>query len=226
MTYRMKELPLQERPREKFKASGFQKLSDIDLIALLLRTGSRELSVRDLATRIVLEIGSIEGLANTSLERLSKIKGVGEVKAITLLTALELGKRSMIKEEKKKHRIHNAEDLYLLFAQELSSLTQEHFVAVFLNSKNEIIESKTIFIGSANKSIVHPRDIYKEAIKYSAVKLMCLHNHPSGDPTPSLEDTAFTQRLLEAGNLLQIPLLDHIIIGNHAYYSFYDHVMK
>lgn len=226
MTYRMKDLPLEERPREKFKTSGFQKLSDIDLISLLLRTGSKDLSVRDLATTILLELGSLEELSNTSLERLSKIKGVGEVKAITLLTALELGKRSLKKEENKKKRIKNAEDLYLMFYQDLMPQTQEHFVAVFLNSKNEIIKSKTIFIGSANKSIVHPRDIYKEAIKYSAVKLMCLHNHPSGDPTPSVEDTAFTSRLVEAGNLLQIPLIDHIIIGNHSYYSFYDHVMK
>lgn len=222
----MKDLPLQERPREKFKQSGFQKLTDIDLIALLLRTGSKELSVREVATSLLLEIGDIKELSNTSLERLSKIKGVGEVKAITLLAALELGKRSQIEEYRKEKRIHNAEDLYHVFSKELMSLTQEHFVAVFLNSKNEIIKSKTIFIGSANRSVVHPRDIYKEAIKYSAVKLMCLHNHPSGDPSPSIEDAAFTSRLIEAGNLLQIPLLDHIIIGKNSYYSFYDHVMK
>lgn len=226
MTYKMKDLPLQERPREKFKTSGFQRLSDIDLISLLIRTGSKDQSVKDLATTILLEIGSLSDLSNTSLERLSKIKGVGEVKAITLLVAMELGKRALKKTERNSLRISNAQDLYEYFYQELMPLTQEHFVAVFLNSKNEIIKSETIFIGSANKSIVHPRDIYKEAIKYSAVKLMCLHNHPSGDPTPSIEDTAFTSRLVEAGNLLQIPLLDHIIIGYNSYYSFYDHVMK
>ncbi|MCI8575310.1 MAG: DNA repair protein RadC [Bacilli bacterium] len=226
MSLKMKDLPSTERPREKFKRSGFQKLSDIDLLSLLLRTGSKDLSVRDLATNLLLEIGSLNELAYTSLERLSKIKGVGEVKAITLLSALELGKRAMARDMQSKKRIHSAEDLYEVFSQELMSLTQEHFVAVFLNSKNEIIKAKTIFIGSANRSIVHPRDIYKEAIKYSAVKLMCLHNHPSGDPTPSIEDTAFTSRLIEAGNLLQIPLLDHIIIGQNSYYSFYDHVMK
>jgi DNA repair protein RadC len=226
MSLKMKELPTNERPREKFKKSGFQKLSDIDLLALLLRTGSKDLSVRDLATNLLLEIGSLNELTNTSLERLSKIKGVGEVKAITLLSALELGKRALISENQSKKRIHSAKDLYEVFYPELTRLSQEHFVAVFLNSKNEIIKAKTIFIGSANRSIVHPRDIYKEAIKYSAVKLMCLHNHPSGDPTPSLEDTAFTSRLIEAGNLLQIPLLDHIIVGHNSYYSFYDHVMK
>ncbi|MCI8466825.1 MAG: DNA repair protein RadC [Bacilli bacterium] len=226
MSLKMKELPTSERPREKFKQSGFQKLSDIDLLSLLLRTGSKDLSVRDLATNLLLEIGSLNELSNTSLERLSKIKGVGEVKAITLLSALELGKRAMMSEKIDRKRIHNAKDLFEVFSCELMSLSQEHFVAVFLNNKNEIIKAKTIFIGSANRSVVHPRDIYKEAIKYSAVKLMCLHNHPSGDPTPSVEDTAFTSRLIEAGNLLQIPLLDHIIIGHNSYYSFYDHVMK
>lgn len=226
MSYKMKELPLEERPREKFKTNGFEKLGNIDLIAILLRTGSKELSVRDLATKILIELDGLENLSNTSLERLSKIKGIGEVKAITLLTALELGKRISNTKGGQKRRIKHAADLYEEFSSELETKTQEHFIAVFLNSKNEIIHYKTIFIGSANKSIVHPRDIYKEAIKYSAVKLMCIHNHPSGDPTPSEEDIAFTSRLIECGNLLQIPLLDHLIIGSHTYYSFYDHVMK
>lgn len=226
MSYKMKELPLEERPREKFKTNGFENLGDIDLIAILLRTGSKELSVKDLATKLLIELEGVEHLADTSLERLSKIKGIGEVKAITLLSAIELGKRVGKGKLGIKKRIKHATDLYEEFYRELREKTQEHFLAVFLNSKNEIIHSKTIFIGSANKSIVHPRDIFKEAIKYSAVKLMVLHNHPSGDPTPSEEDISFTSRLIECGNLLQIPLLDHLIIGFNTYYSFYDHVMK
>lgn len=226
MSYKMKELPLEERPRERFKKNGFEKLSDIDLISILLRTGSKELSVRDLATKIIIDLGGLENLSNTSLEQLSKIKGIGEVKAITLLSALELGRRANKNLNIRNHRIHNARDLYDEFHQNLELESQEHFVAVFLNSKNEIIKSKTIFIGSANKSIVHPRDIFKEAIKYSAVKMMVLHNHPSGDSTPSKEDITFTSRLIECGNLLQIPLLDHLIIGRNEFYSFYDHVMK
>lgn len=226
MSYKMKDIPLEERPREKFKTNGFEKLGDIDLLAILLRTGTKELSVRDLATKILIELEGLENLANTSLERLSKIKGIGEVKAITLLTALELGKRIGKGKHSAKRRIKHAIDLYEEYYRELEEKTQENFIAVFLNSKNEIIHSKTIFIGSANKSIVHPRDIFKEAIKYSAVKLMVLHNHPSGDPTPSEEDITFTSRLIECGKLLQIPLLDHVIIGQNTYYSFYDHVMK
>lgn len=225
MTITMKETPLEERPREKYKKNGFERLSDADLIAIILRSGTKDMSVKDLSIHILKEVGGILELNNTSLESLSKIKGVGEVKAITLLSAVELGKRMRI-HKTDKNKIKTANDLYEIFAPSMEDLTQEHFIAVFLNSKNEIIDSKTIFIGSANKSTVHPRDIYKEALKYSAVKIMVLHNHPSGDVTPSTADVAFTSRLLEAGNLLQIPLLDHIIIGKNNYYSFYDHVMK
>jgi len=226
MSLKLKEIPKEERPREKYKENGFQRLSSADLIAILLRTGSKESSVTELAIQILNEVGSIDQLKNTSLESLSKIKGVGEVKAITLLTAIELGTRVNQTNITIHQRISHAEDLYRLFAPKMQNLTQEHLIAVFLNSKNKIIDYKTIFIGSANQSIAHPRDIYKEALKYSAVKIMILHNHPSGDPSPSNEDVAFTSRLIEAGNLLQIPLIDHLIIGKDKYYSFYDHVMK
>lgn len=226
MNLKVKELPKEERPREKYKENGFARLSNADLIAILLRTGSKELSVTELAFQILNEIGSIEQLQNTSLEALSKMKGVGEVKAITILCAIELGKRVNEQKEIKQEKIKNAEDLYQIFAPKMQHLTQEHLIAVFLNTKNQIIDYQTIFIGTSNKSIVHPRDIYKEALKYAAVKIMILHNHPSGDPTPSKEDIIFTKRLLEAGNILQIPLLDHLIIGKNKYYSFYDKVMK
>lgn len=226
MSIKLKELPLSERPREKFKKNGFKRLSDADLIAILLRTGTKELSVKDLSLQLLKEIGNLKQLKETSLESLSKIKGIGEVKAITLLTALELGERILETPKKEIKRILNAQDLYTIFAPRMSNFTQEHFITVFLNTKNEMIASKTIFIGSANQSIVHPRDIFKEALKYAAVKIMVLHNHPSGDATPSKEDISFTKRLIESGKLLQIPLIDHIIIGKNTYYSFYDQLMK
>lgn len=226
MNFRIKDIPLQERPREKYKESGFDRLSDADLIAILLRTGTKDMSVKDLATHILKEIGSLKEIANTSLETLSKIKGIGEVKAITLLCALELGNRATESTFIKGRKIKETNDLYKLFSSKMERYTQEHLLAIFLNSKNEIITFSTIFIGSANRSIVHPRDIYKEAIKYSAVKLAIIHNHPSGDSTPSKEDILFTRRLINAGKLLQIPLIDHLIIGKKNYYSFYDHIMK
>lgn len=226
MSLMMKELVDEEKPREKFKAIGFEGLSDADLIAILLRTGTKELSVRDLASMILKDVGGLSNLKNASVNSLSQIHGIGEVKAITLLSALELGCRVAKTNYQKLYRIQTAQDLYQLFAPRMQLFSQEHFIAVFLNSKNEMIASKTIFIGTANKSIVHPRDIYREAIKHSAVKMMVLHNHPSGDVTPSKEDISFTKRLIEAGNLLQIPLIDHLIVGQDHYYSFYDHVMK
>lgn len=226
MNFRIKDIPLRERPREKYKESGFDRLSDADLIAILLRTGTKEMSVKDLATHILKEIGGLKEIANTSLESLSKIKGIGEVKAITLLSALELGIRANETSLIKGKKIKTTKDFYTMFSSKMERLTQEHLLAVFLNSKNEVITFSTIFIGSANQSIVHPRDIYKEAIKYSAVKLAMIHNHPSGDPTPSKEDILFTRRMINAGKLLQIPLMEHLIIGQKNYYSFYDHIMK
>ncbi len=226
MNFRIKDIPLRERPREKFKESGFEKLSDADLIAILLRTGTKEMSVRDLATYILKEMGELKEIANTSLETLSKIKGIGEVKAITLLCAVELGIRVNETNLIKGKKIKTTKDLYEMFKNKMERLTQEHLLAVFLNNKNEVITFSTIFIGSANQSIVHPRDIYKEAIKHSAVKLAIIHNHPSGDSTPSKEDFLFTRRMINAGKLLQIPLMEHLIIGHKNYYSFYDHIMK
>lgn len=226
MSYLMKELPDTEKPREKYKQSGFAKLSDVDLIAIMLRTGTKEVSVKDLAIDILIETGGLKGLKETSLESLSKIKGIGEVKAITLLSAIELGKRVEQSLQTQKIKIENAQDVYKIFHPLLSRLTQEHFCTIFLNTKNEMIHYKTIFIGSANKSVVHPRDIFKEAIKNAAVKIMVVHNHPSGNPEPSKEDIAFTNRLIESGALLQIPLIDHIIIGSQKYYSFFDHSLK
>lgn len=226
MTFKIKELPEEERPREKYKRNGFERLSDADLIAIMLRTGTKEMSVKDLAIYLLKTLGGLKGIESTSLEQLSKIKGIGEVKAITLLTSIELGMRALKENPKKTKRIQTAESLYEIYKPKLEHYTQEHFIAVFLNSKNEIISDSTIFIGTSNKSIVHPRDIYKKAMKEAAVKLIVLHNHPSGDSTPSKEDIAFTKRLVAAGELLQIPLLEHLIIGKGNYYSFYDHLMK
>lgn len=226
MNLTIKEIPEEERPREKYKHNGFERLTDADLLAILLRTGSKEMSVKELAIHILKENGSLNRLKETSLESLSKIKGIGEVKAITILTALELGNRLRKTTDKKTIKIKEAEDLYNLFKEELQNQTQEHLIAIFLNSKNYIIDYKTIFIGSANQSVAHPREIFKEALKNATVKLMLIHNHPSGDPTPSKEDVIFTKRMIEGGKILQIPLLDHIIIGNDKYYSFYDHMKK
>ncbi len=222
MNYTIKQLPKEERPREKMKELGLASLTDVELLAILLKSGTKNESVKVLATKVMLRYHTLRALQKTSLEELMKIKGIKEAKAMSILCAIELGNRLQKEPIKEKKKIETPKDLYDYFHLDLEKETQEHFIAVFLNTKNEILSFKTIFIGSANKSIVHPRDIFKEAIRSSAVKMMVLHNHPSGDPTPSKEDINFTKRLMKAGELMQIPLLDHVIIGMNQYYSFYD----
>ena len=218
MTYLIKDLPEEEKPREKLKKYGVKNLTDEELIAIILRCGTKNMSVKDLAIKIKKEF---KNLSDLSYIELSKIKGMGEVKAITLLAAIELGIRSTYKEDK-NIKLNRPENIYEFFKNKLIHLKQENLIAVFLDNKNKLIAYKTIFIGTINMSISHPREIFKEAIKNSCVYIILVHNHPSGDPTPSIADLKFTNQVYKTGKIIGIPLLDHLIIGNNNYYSFYD----
>ena len=218
MTYLIKDLPEEEKPREKLKKYGVKNLTDEELIAIILRCGTKNMSVKDLAIKIKKEF---KNLSDLSYIELSKIKGMGEVKAITLLAAIELGIRSTYKEDK-NIKLNRPENIYEFFKNKLIHLKQENLIAVFLDNKNKLIAYKTIFIGTINMSISHPREIIKEAIKNSCVYIVLVHNHPSGDPTPSVADLKFTNQVYKTGKIIGIPLLDHLIIGNNKYYSFYD----
>lgn len=218
MTYLIKDLPEEEKPREKLKKYGVKNLTDEELIAIILRCGTKNMSVKDLAIKIKKEF---KNLSDLSYIELSKIKGMGEVKAITLLAAIELGIRSTYKEDK-NIKLNRPENIYEFFKNKLIHLKQENLIAVFLDNKNKLIAYKTIFIGTINMSISHPREIFKEAIKNSCVYIVLVHNHPSGDPTPSVADLKFTNQVYKTSKIIGIPLLDHIIIGNNKYYSFYD----
>jgi len=222
MSYLIKDLPNNEKPREKFKQYGAANLSNEELIAIILRTGTHDLSVKDLAIKISKELRDITLYNNWNINNLTKIKGVGEVKAITLLAAIELGRRTTIKKQEKKFSITNAKIIFELYKYEFINLEQEHLLAIFLDTKKQIITSKTIFIGTINKIIVHPREIFAEAIKNYAVSIILVHNHPSGDPNPSKEDINFTREIKMSGEIIGIPLIDHVIMGNNSYYSFYD----
>lgn len=222
MSYRIKDLPEEEKPREKAKKIGFENLSTIDLLSILLRTGTKAISVKDLSIELLNTCGGLEGLLEIRLPKLTEIKGIGETKAITLLAAIELGKRLKRKETSKQIQIKETKDVYEYYKDLFEGVTQEKFFVLFLSSKNQVIEEKTIFIGTANQSLVHPRDIFKEAILQNAVKILCVHNHPSGDTTPSKEDKEMTKRLKECGNLLGIPILDHVILSENSYYSFLE----
>ena len=218
MTYLIKDLPEEEKPREKLKKYGVKNLTDEELIAIILRCGTKNMSVKDLAIKIKKEFKTLSDL---SYIELSKIKGVGEVKAITLLAAIELGIRSTYKEDK-NIKLNRPENIYEFFKNKLIHFKQENLIAVFLDNKNKLIAYKTIFIGTINMSVSHPREIFKEAMKNSSVYIILVHNHPSGDPTPSVADLKFTNQVYKTSKIIGIPLLDHIIIGNNKYYSFYD----
>ncbi len=222
MSYLIKDLPDTEKPREKFKKVGVHHLSDEELIAIVLRTGTTDMSVKDLAIKISKELKNLGSYSIWNINNLTKIKGVGEVKAITLLAAIELGRRTVNINIKQKFSVTNAKIVFELFKYDLQNLSQEHLIAIFLDTKKQIITHKTIFIGTINKIIVHPREIFYEAIKNCSSFIMLIHNHPSGDTKPSKEDKDFTEKVRETGLIIGIPLIDHIIIGNNKYYSFYD----
>ena len=217
----MKDLPTSERPREKLMNHGAEALSNAELLAILLRTGTQEESVMRLAERILIEAGEdgLGGLAHSSIESLMKRKGVGEAKAITIAAALELGKRVAIGNSKKRVIIRSSDDIANYTMPRLRYCDREHFYAILLNTKNHVIASPLISIGTLSESLVHPRELFKEAINHSSSSIILVHNHPSGDPSPSREDIMMTRRIIEGGRLLDIQILDHVIIGDNTYIS-------
>ena len=219
MTYLIKDLPELEKPREKLKKYGIEYLSIEDLIAIVLRCGTKNLSVKDLAIKITKEFPDLKDI---TLPKLEKISGMGEVKAITLMAAMELGKRCIKNNTNRNIKLNKADTIYDYFKNKLMNLKQEHLITVFLDSKMNLINYKTIFIGTANMSITHPREVFKNAIDNSAVYIIMIHNHPSGEVYPSKQDIEFTKRVLYTSIVIGIPILDHLIIGKDKYYSFYD----
>lgn len=214
-----KNVPYYDRPRERLLREGAMHLSDTELLAILLRTGREQESAYQLASRLLSRFGDLHGLAQAAHSELTELKGIGQVKAIELHAAFELGRRLRTASKQTRTTIRLPRDVADLMIPELAHLTQEHFVCLFLNTKNHVIGKQTIFVGSLDSSIVHPREVFKEAIRRSSASVICLHNHPSGDPTPSREDIAITRTLSEAGELVGISLLDHVIIGDGKYIS-------
>jgi len=215
----IRDVHIADRPRERLVRQGASSLSNQELIAILLRTGTKEESVLHLANRVLSFFDQIQELKNATLEEMMSVKGIGQAKAVQLLAAVELGRRLSQRHPDKRYAIRSPQDAASLLMADMSSLKQENFVALFLNVKNQVIHQQTIFIGSLNASIVHPREIFREAVKRSAASVICAHNHPSGNPNPSPEDIEVTQRLADAGKIMGIELLDHVIIGDHQFVS-------
>ena len=221
MINKMKDVSIELRPRERLKKCGVKSLASDELLAIILRTGTKENNVKELASNVLNNYDNINMLENTSIEELVSINGIGESKATSILAAIEFGKRVLTKDNS-LIVINNNLIVYDLYKYEFVNAYQENFIVLLLDNKNRLIKSKTIFIGTLSSANVHPREIFKIATLYSASKIIIVHNHPTGDSTPSIADIEITKRLMQIGELIAIPIIDHIIIGNKNFYSFYD----
>ena len=214
-----KVIPLKERPREKAINQGIESLSNEELLALILRCGTRNKSVLELSNFILNKYVNFNNLINCSYEELITIEGIKEAKAIEILAIMEIAKRIQKNKINEIKKISNPEDIYNYFSIFLEEEKQEVFMVIFLNIKSHIIKYEKLFIGGVSSSIIDINLIFKKAIGYGASKIVCLHNHPSGDPTPSNQDVLLTKKIIKMGDMLDVKLLDHIIIGKKSYIS-------
>ena len=221
-THLIRELPEYEKPRERLLIYGVKSLSNEELLAILLRSGTKNVSVKSLAMQVLQQINGLQDLNHISINKLSNIKGIGEIKAMSIIAALELGRRIYSEANPQKVKVRGTAIIYNLFKGKFKGEVQEKLIAIYLNAKNEIIAHKVIFIGTVDASYVHPRDIYREALNLSATYVIVIHNHPSGDATPSQNDIVFTKQLVGVGEIMSIPLIDHVIFGNNSYSSYKD----
>ena len=224
--FMIKDIIKSERPRERLLEVGEKSLSNEELLSIILKTGTKNISVKDLSRKILNEIKDISNLKDMTYNKLIKIKGIGTVKAIEILASLELGRRVYYKNVKQKVKLNNTTLVFEQFKNLFINETQENFYALYLNTKTELISYKLLFKGTINTSVVHPREIFKYCFLESASSIIVIHNHPSNNTTPSKEDIELTNKLFEIGNIMAIPVIDHIIIGIDNYYSFYENMHK
>lgn len=215
----LRDLPHEERPRERMMHYGAESLSQTELLAILLRTGAQSESAIHIAQRLLNTSGGLRGLADLSIEELTTIKGIGPAKAVQLKAGIELGRRMANSRLTEAVVIRSPQDAAEILTEQLRYLQKEHFICLFLNTKNHVIAQETLSMGSLNASIVHPREVFRAAMKCSSAAIICAHNHPSGDPTPSPEDISLTTRLVQAGEIVGIDVLDHLVIGDGSYVS-------
>ena len=220
---KFKELPNTEKPRERLVNKGKESLSNEELLSIIFRTGTKNISVKEVSCELLNLVKDIRSLKDVSINTLTSIKGIGKVKAIELLAVIELGKR-IYAEVNDNDLINCTSPINIInyFNYLFKDKKQEEFYVLYLDNKKKYISKKLLFVGSINYSIVHPREIFKEAYLCSASFIICLHNHPSGDSYPSKEDDNITRKIKEIGLIHGIPLIDHIIIGKNNYYSYFE----
>ncbi|MCI0395795.1 MAG: DNA repair protein RadC [Chloroflexi bacterium] len=215
----IRDLAKNDRPRERLVEVGPQAVRTDELLAIILRTGTGGESVLRLAERVLGQFGGLPGLARASVSELRSAKGIGEAKAVEIKAALELGRRLMATTPDDRPRVTSPADAANLLMSEMAFLEQEHLRLVLLDTRNNVLAMPTIYIGSLNTSVVRIGELFRAALKENAAAFIVVHNHPSGDPSPSPEDVNVTRQIAKAGQLLDVDLLDHIIIGRHRYVS-------
>jgi DNA repair protein RadC len=218
-TLRIMDLPTSERPQEKMFKYGAETLTNSELLALILRSGTSGENIISLCTRVLKESGGLNGLLNLRVEECTQLKGIKEAKAAQIMALAEISKRFKSYKAEDTYKISSPKDAAQLVMESMRYLNQEVLKVILLNTKNVVIGIKDVSMGSINSSIVHPREVFCEAVKRSCASIIVCHNHPSGDPTPSSEDINVTHRLKECGNLLGIELIDHLVIGNGIFIS-------
>lgn len=218
----VRDLPRGERPRERLQRLGPEHLSTAELLAIILRTGARGQGALQLATALLSGPDSLRRLVNSPVEELAGVPGIGMAKACSIKAALELGRR-LGSESAARPSIRSPQDVSRLLMEEMRYLEKEQFRVLLLNTKHQVLAIEVVSLGDLTSTIVHPREIFKEAVRRAAAAVILAHNHPSGDPTPSREDLEITRRITEAGKILGIEVLDHIIIGDNRYISLREH---
>ena len=219
LNYTLRDVPNEERPRERILQFGAGALSNAELLAIILRTGTISESAVHVAQRLLKQTDGLRNLVDMSTDQLTEIKGIGRAKAAQIQAGIELGRRLARSAMNETVTIRSPKDAADYLMEDLRYLQKEHFVCLFLNTKNHVIGQETLSMGTLNSSLVHPREVFRAAIKRSSASILCAHNHPSGDPTPSPEDIHLTNRLIEAGQIIGIDVLDHIVIGDRTFVS-------
>jgi len=215
----IRDMPESERPRERLRSYGANALSTSELLAILLRTGVRGENVVQLAMRLLSDHRGLSGLAKASFDELEELKGVGPAKVTQLKAAFELGRRLLVEAPDERPQIRSPADAANLVMLEMGLLDQEHLRLILLDTKNRVLEMPTIYIGNLNTSVIRVGELFRQALRVNCAGMIVVHNHPSGDPTPSPEDVRVTERIVEAGKLLDIDVLDHLVIGWQRYVS-------
>lgn len=218
----VREIPEQDRPRERLEQVGAEALRDAELLAVLFRTGTREEGAVALAERLIRHFGTLRRMGQASLEELQQVKGIGRVKAIEVKAAIELGGRAKSLSAQPRPKIRAAADVADLLMSQFRAYETEHFKVVLLNTKNEVLKTVRITIGSIDETMAKPMDVFRQAVREGAPAIVLAHNHPSGDPEPSRQDLQLTERLMRAGEVLGVRVLDHVIFGDGRYVSLQE----